>query len=545
MFAVAPKYNRINNNNKRPHVTSNSSSTYSAESDMSIASSRIAHSSSPNLFYLETNQLPPPMPLNGKTLQFGTTETIPTVLFKDQRLEDGKNPSQSEPLIPDSPLTSKAPAKVHVKVEHFEAVTNAHETEAKTDATTDTSTTAATSTDSDKENKTPYTPTSVSPEPEFTSTAVGNTLRLLYSTLHHHYGPPCQQTSFERYSGPTSTDDEEEEEDDTDDSWGQPNPADKFEENAGIHPGEGWYLNDPFTKYYYSIEITHPITGQYINAPYVTFHIQLDSAQVSATYGKGYAIITKPLKPIPVCYTTPHLTPEQILLLDPAEGHAQAVRQVVEDHFPLHLSTALKCYHFYKRSQYQVQHHIRLLKEREYKYTEKALDILEQLESANVVGQLRTHEDDILSQLAVEQKKSDSFLNLLRSYSGPVTFSALDPRATSFCTGVDKHHLRSDAQEQPRPVNNIYEYCPRCKNAVRPRHNDECKKEQLRQLAKERLQATADRIKDTLRDKLHQRPQSRIPLSTYKRCHKCYKMGHIRAQCPVGKHPWNRRHTRK
>src|SRR6202789_3469248 len=180
MFTIAQQYSSVNNNNKRPHVTSNSSSSYS-ESEMSIASSCIApSSSSPDLFFLETTQLPPPMALGAKTLQFRTTETIPTVLFKDQKhLEDGENPSQSEPLIPGSPLTSKAPAQVKVKVEHFEAIINARETEAKTDATTDTSTTAATTTSSDKENKTPYAPTSVSPEPEFSNSNVGDTLRLL------------------------------------------------------------------------------------------------------------------------------------------------------------------------------------------------------------------------------------------------------------------------------------------------------------------------------------------------------------------------------
>src|SRR6202453_1094922 len=257
MFIITPEYNSVNNNNKRPHVTSDSSSSYS---EMSISSSRLA-SPSPDLFYIQTNQLPPPRPLGAKTLQFGTTETIPTVLFKDKCLEDGEIASQSEPLIPGSPLTSKAPAQVQVKVEHFEAITNAREAEAKTDATTDTSTTAATTTSSDKENKTPYAATSVSPEPEFTNLNVGDTLRLLYSTLHHYYGPPRQQTSFEKYSGPTWTDDEEEEEDDSDESWGQwgnPNPADKFEENAGDHPREGWYLNDPLTKYFYQIEIVHP-----------------------------------------------------------------------------------------------------------------------------------------------------------------------------------------------------------------------------------------------------------------------------------------------
>src|SRR6202789_4386331 len=193
MLSLAQQYNR--NNNKRPHVASDSSSAYS-ESEMSISSSRLA-SPSPNLFYIETDQLPPPRPLGAKTLQFGTTETIPTVLFKDKCLEDGEIASESEPLIPGSPLTSKTPAQVQIKVEHFEAVTNARESEAKTDATTDTSTTAATSTDSDKENKTPYAPSSVSPEPEFTDTQVGRSLAILRHALRTHYLPRVQ-TSFER-----------------------------------------------------------------------------------------------------------------------------------------------------------------------------------------------------------------------------------------------------------------------------------------------------------------------------------------------------------
>jgi hypothetical protein len=192
MFTIAPNNNR-NNNNKRPHVASDSSSSYS---EMSIASSRLAPSPSPDLFYIETNQLPPPMSLSTKTLQFGTTEAIPTVLFKDQRLEDGEVPSQSEPLIPGLPLTSKAPAQVHVKVEHFEAITNARETKAKTDATTSTSTTAATNTDSNKENQTPYAPTSISPEPEYTYLDVGRGLRLLYNTLcHRRYGRDTETRS--------------------------------------------------------------------------------------------------------------------------------------------------------------------------------------------------------------------------------------------------------------------------------------------------------------------------------------------------------------
>jgi hypothetical protein len=246
MFAITQQYNR-NNNNKRPHVATDSSSSYSSESKMSISSLRLAPSPSPDLFYIETDQLPPPMSLSTKTLQFGTTKTIPTVLFKDKQLKDGEVLSQSEPLIPGSSLTSKVPAQVHIKVEHFENITNARETKAKTDTTSSTSTTIATSTNSDKENKAPYAPSSISSELDLTDSQVRRSLAILRRALCTHYLPRIQ-TSFERSTGPSWTDDEDEEiEDDSSDDWGKPNPADQFKEICSEHSSEGWHL--PRKKY--------------------------------------------------------------------------------------------------------------------------------------------------------------------------------------------------------------------------------------------------------------------------------------------------------
>jgi hypothetical protein len=138
MFFIAEQYGR-KDNNKRTHVSTDSSSSYSS-SEMSISPERLASPtpSSPDLFYLETKQLPPPQPIGAKTLQFGTTETIPTVLFKDKHVENGEVSVETEPLIPGSPLTSKAPAQIQIQVERFEAISNAREADAKTDATTST-----------------------------------------------------------------------------------------------------------------------------------------------------------------------------------------------------------------------------------------------------------------------------------------------------------------------------------------------------------------------------------------------------------------------
>jgi hypothetical protein len=56
MFSLAQQYGR-KSNNKRPHVTTDSSSSYSS-SGMSISPERLASPtpSSPEIFYLETKQ---------------------------------------------------------------------------------------------------------------------------------------------------------------------------------------------------------------------------------------------------------------------------------------------------------------------------------------------------------------------------------------------------------------------------------------------------------------------------------------------------------
>jgi hypothetical protein len=302
---------------------------------------------------------------------------------------------------------------VHVKVEHFKAIANARETEAKTDATTSTSTTAATNTDSDKENKTPYIPSSISSEQDLTDSQVGRSLAILRHALCTHYLPHIQ-TSFERSTGPSWTNSEEEEiEDDSSDDWGKPNPADQFKEICGEHPGEGWHRNDPFTIHHYPFEIFNLINYDRINAPYLTFSIHRDHVDVSATYGRGYPIITRTLEPIPMDYHCPPLTPEQIKILDPKIGFAEALKRIINDHLPIHLSAAIQRYQYYKSVQYKSQKEIQCFKEKEYCYMEKAIGELSGLENANVLGRLIPHETEILQDLAIHRYESDHLLSLL------------------------------------------------------------------------------------------------------------------------------------
>jgi hypothetical protein len=59
----------------------------------------------------------------------------------------------------------------------------------------------------------------------------------------------------------------------------------------------------------------------------------------------------------------------------------------------------------------------------------------------------------------------------------------------------------------------------------------------------EALQQAADETEERLRAQLQARRDRRNPhpLSASKRCYKCREYGHIRAQCPNYRRPWNTR----
>ena len=103
----------------------------------------------------------------------------------------------------------------------------------------------------------------------------------------------------------------------------------------------GWELNDMLTTNFYRIQIPDPTTKWIIVAPYISFSIQRERAEVQGTYGKGYPIHNRRLEPIPVDYYCPPFTPEQITLLDATAEHAHALTTVVDEKFPIDLSTAL------------------------------------------------------------------------------------------------------------------------------------------------------------------------------------------------------------
>ena len=143
----------------------------------------------------------------------------------------------------------------------------------------------------------------------------------------------------------------------------------------GSHPGVGWVLNSPGTTHFYRFIIPHLDNGAPIVAPFLQYHIALEGSEVFNTFGQGYIIHKRALRPTPVDYDSPPLTPEQLRIFDASEPYAYVVSKVVDKYFPYDLLAAVRQYQFYKSTQYALQRTIQTAHAKELKYSEKALEI--------------------------------------------------------------------------------------------------------------------------------------------------------------------------
>jgi hypothetical protein len=410
MFTILP----IDNAN-----ISSTAATSSHVSNMSVSSSAC-------MFCIETDSLAPSPKSAAGPLTFGTTSLVAPIDITNK--EDGEISIEDTDFISHSPpFSPAAPAHIQIKIDHFQNAHNAREVQSKQDTAEPTSDTTSS------------IPRST-PSSEQVALEVNRDLRQLYKNLRAVFEPqenPISQWEYES---------EDDWNNDNDDSNGQdasedvsPPQGDSTHPPSqwvcGEHPGMGWELNDPFTTSYYRVLIPDPTTNRLIVTPFISYAIQHSKAEVQATYGKGYPIHNRVLQPIPVDYICPPLTPDQLAIFDSRSPLAEAVTKVINQKFPLHLSAAIKRYQHFQEEKYSSQQHIHRLQEREYKYLEKAMCVLSDLENANVLGRIIAHGDDIWHSLTTDQRAAGLFTKIMHSFEGTVTQSTIDARADPFRAG--------------------------------------------------------------------------------------------------------------
>ena len=176
--------------------------------------------------------------------------------------------------------------------------------------------------------------------------------------------------------------------------------------------------------------------------------------------------------------------------------------KVVDKYFPYDLLAAVWQYQFYKSTQYALQCTIQAARIKEIKYSEKALEVLSEIENANVLGHLLAHMDVLTMALAPKPDAHFAYIKAIRGFDGDITETTLDPR-------VNCHHFAIKEQGEPIP-DSVFD----------------------KQCAKE--QRILDEHEDALkRCKRQCRTHAAVfPLHVCKQCFRCGHFGHIHIHCP-------------
>ena len=271
---------------------------------------------------------------------------------------------------------------------------------------------------------------------------------------------------------------------------------------CGEHPGAGWVLNSPRTTHFYRFIIPHPDNGTPIVSPFLQYHITLKGSEVLGTFGQGHTVHKHALQPTPVEYDAPPLTPEQLHIFDASEPFAYAVSKVVDEYFPYDLLATVRQYQFYKSTQYTLQHTIQTAHVKEMKYTEKALEVLSEMENANVLGCLLAHMDVLSMALTPKPDAHFAYIKAIRGFDGDITETVLDP-----C--INCHRSAIKEQGKPTPDSVFDEQCAKEQRIIDEREDAlECRKRQCHAHT------------------------AVFPLHMRKQCFRCGHFGHIRIHCP-------------
>jgi hypothetical protein len=226
------------------------------------------------------------------------------------------------------------------------------------------------------------------------------------------------------------------------------------------------------------------------------------------------------LQAIPVDYTCPPIHTCELPLLDANSRFALAINQIVDQHFPLHVSATLRQYRYYQEKRYYLQQEIKRCEERirqdkeeEYQALEKAMCVLSTLENTNFLGHLYSYEDNILHALSTNPSIANQFLQLAVQFHGTITNSGTDATPNPLRTAKGKVRIFQQKQKQGKVL-----YMD---------DNDGI----------DFLRETADVIEDNLRRQIEARNDAGLPrhprtFAKKIQCFKCRHYGHVRTHCP-------------
>jgi len=275
-----------------------------------------------------------------------------------------------------------------------------------------------------------------------------------------------------------------------------------IEEFSGAHLGHPWEYNTIGSPNYFRLLIPDPaMPRRQIVAPYIKYNSDASHPEISGTFGRDYPIITCTLRPTPVDYLCPTLTPSQIKVLAEDKKYSKVIDWILGEHCPFNLMAGVGQYCHYLNACYTTQKQINVLQEKHMYYLEKRMEVLSDLENTNVLGCILVHTEEFDG----HPEAYASFFQAVSPFRGHITYSGTNIAIDRYMSGAIA--LGPPTVSKPLPSYMHISYADTLRNS-----KSICKP-----------LTTVEK------------PPS-IPTglcSTHgKRCHKCRVLGHIQRECP-------------
>jgi hypothetical protein len=285
-------------------------------------------------------------------------------------------------------------------------------------------------------------------------------------------------------------------------------PAKTF---SGAYPGENWEYNAIRNPKYFWFLIPDPsILRCQIIAPWIKYDLNPVRPSISSTFGKYHPVVTRPLCPSPVNYTCPLLTPDQTAVLHQDESFLDIVDYIIQEHLSFNIQAGVQQFRHYDNAHQVIQTTITQLQDKYMHYLECSMEVLSDLENANVLGCILVHHKDFDD----NPKAYAAFFTKVAPFKGHVTNSGCDTTVDPYTTSLISFSPPASACTSRAPPSMPHAL----PTMLRAMCNMLC-----RDMPCPTLSTSSTTSSD--RSTISRRHQS-------KRCHKCHTLGHIRQECP-------------
>jgi len=281
---------------------------------------------------------------------------------------------------------------------------------------------------------------------------------------------------------------------------------------SGENPREPWIFNTIGSPNYFHLLIPDPaMPRKQIVAPWIKYDLTITQPKIASTFGKNYPITLQGLRPTPIDYICPTLTPSQLEVLDSKAQCGEVIDWILAEHCPKDLLTGVLTYRHYQEAQYTTQRQINALQECHMYYLERHMEALSVLKNANVLGCILAHMEDFEGY----PKAYATFFHAIAPFHGHITYSGTN-------TAID--HYMSGAIALGPPA-----------SACTPTFTPVCVPCPLPTNYANQICILHDHTHDICKYQ-NRKPTLAGPHSNKsKHCHKCHQLGHIRHECPRNK----------